>query len=250
MHCITSRNAARASFIALMTLAARPAFAQSADRTSPEGSTEAPPPRTGFQLALRTGVALSMGTAFGPTAGAPSTGMHEFVPVQVPLVADVGYKLTPNLFVGAYGGIAVGGGGDVFGCGQGDVSCTSLSLRGGLLAQYHFLPDRKVDPWIGYGIGYEHTGVTPSNPPSYSVGGTFSLAGWDYAHLMAGADFRLGTLLGVGPFADFSLGRYTVSSTSGDAVNMPIGWTETSADLPSTALHEWLMLGVRGTLFP
>src|SRR5215467_321311 len=89
-----------ASFVAAATtFASGRALAQTAERPVEESSQEAPPASTGFQLALRTGAAIPMGTAIGGANGAPSTDMSKFVPFQVPFVVDIGWKFIPNLFV-------------------------------------------------------------------------------------------------------------------------------------------------------
>jgi len=53
------------------------------------------------------------------------------------------------------------------------------------------------------------------------------------AEVAPGAGRRLAE---VGPFLSFSVGKYGSASAGG-----------TSADIPMTAFHEWLQIGVRGT---
>lgn len=54
--------------------------------------------------ALRTGVALP----FGRIASGPGNGMPTVHAYQVPLLLESGYRPTPWLSIGAYGGIAFG----------------------------------------------------------------------------------------------------------------------------------------------
>jgi hypothetical protein len=58
---------------------------------------------------------------------------------------------------------------------------------------------------------------------------------------MAGVDFRLTRVFGVGPFADLTVGQYSTTSVDG-----------TSADVPSDqkAAHLWLTIGARFVFFP
>src|SRR4051812_1724874 len=74
-------------------------------------SSGAPPARTGFQMALRTGYAVPMGNARGANPG--STGsdlaMSDGFSGQVPIFIEIGGKVIPNLFVGGYLGLGFGG---------------------------------------------------------------------------------------------------------------------------------------------
>lgn len=61
---------------------------------------------------------------------------------------------------------------------------------------------------------------------------------------MAGLDFRLGRVFGLGPFIDFSVGEYFRAHIDiGDS-------TAIDGTLAQTAVHEWLAFGVRGVFFP
>jgi hypothetical protein len=198
----------------------------------------APPARTGFQLALRTGYAFRFGRVTAATGGE----MSDTFSGQVPVLVEGGAKLTPHLFVGGYTSFAFGDASGAFHrtyCSNGR-SCTSTSFRIGAEAQYHFLPAERLNPWVGYGIGYESTGVTASS------GGTdlsIGYSGLELAHLTAGLDVRLSRILAVGPVADFGIGSYGSfrQSQNGNA---------TDGSVANGAAHEWLMLGARVTFLP
>jgi hypothetical protein len=203
-------------------------------------SAQAEPPkaREGFQMALRTGVALPFGDAD------KSVSMSDISTAQVPLLIDLGGKLGRNVFLGAYVGFAVGGASRGFledMCDQGNVSCATVSVRLGAQVQYHFMPAEQVNPWLGYGIGVESLGLGASR--SGSPDRTVALGGFEFAHLMGGFDFRLGKVFGIGPFVDYSLGQY-------GSATIKVGDTSREFDLGEKALHHWLTLGVRGTFFP
>ncbi len=70
-----------------------------------EGGSSAPAARTGFQLAVRAGYAVPMGK-FDAGAG---EDMSNVFSGQVPFTVDVGAKVTENIFLGGYAGLAVGG---------------------------------------------------------------------------------------------------------------------------------------------
>jgi hypothetical protein len=75
-------------------------------QTPPPAPEDAvPQARTGFQLALRTGYMVP----FGQATGAPGDTMGNTFSGQVPLIVDIGGKLTPNVFLGGYLGLGFGG---------------------------------------------------------------------------------------------------------------------------------------------
>ncbi|MEI9936560.1 MAG: hypothetical protein WDO69_04975 [Pseudomonadota bacterium] len=194
----------------------------------------AAPAREGFQIDVRTGFALPMGNF------SKDLKLADLTTGQVPVITDIGAKVLPELFVGGYLGVAFGGeaGTAKAACNLNGGGCTSLGFLLGLEAQYHFLPGGSVNPWLGYGIGVESIGLTPGN----NGGDTATASGFQFARLMGGADFRINRVFGVGPFVDFSLGKY--STVSGGTAGSD------SRDIPETAVHEWLTLGARFVFFP
>ena len=106
--------------------------------------------------------------------------------------------------------------------------------------KYQFTPAASSNPWIGYGIGVESTGLSGS-----SGGNTFSVsvAGWEFGHFMAGWDFRLNKTIGIGPMVDLSLGQYSTSSVTDNGQTM-------NGSISNQALHEWLLIGGRMVIFP
>jgi outer membrane protein W len=124
----------------------------------------------------------------------------------------------------------------VKGCTNG-VSCSADDLGIGIQGQYHIMPAASADPWLGLGFGYEVLGV------SESAGGQsadVSFKGLEFLTLQGGADFKVADPVAVGPFVSFSLGKYSTQTNSG-----ALG--DQSGDIPNTAVHEWLTLGVKGT---
>src|SRR5262249_5984017 len=81
------------------------------------------------------------------------------------------YRMTPNFAFGAYGPIAkftkadLADGTDVYG------------TTAGLYADWHFRPDRSIDPVISLSSGYRGMWLSPR------VGENTSLAGWEIARL-------------------------------------------------------------------
>lgn len=200
-------------------------------------SNDAPPAREGFQLALRGGIGLP----FGKSGGTES--MSDVFGNQAAFTVDIGGKLGRHVFLGAYLGLGVGGTSGKLedSCKQYD-SCVTATFRIGAQVQYHVLPSEKINPWFGYGIGYEGSGATAKKGSDEA---TVAAAGVEYGHFMGGVDFRLNKTFGIGPFIDFSLGQYSkVSYKVNDRET-----TNTVADNDQT-LHQWVQLGVRGVFFP
>jgi len=73
------------------------------------------------------------------------------------------------------------------------------------------------------------------------------LFGVEYAHFMAGADYRVNEVVGIGPFADFALGQY--GSTSLEATRNGVS-RKSNGELANPSLHEWLTVGFKVTFFP
>lgn len=229
----------------VVTASAAQASAQEAaeptNASATHGPADAPPPaHTGLQLGLRTGVAVPFGEV---ESGARMS--DSFTP-QVPILADLGIKVAPDLFLGAYFGVSFGGVGKTVeqGCDAVGVDCTAFGVRFGIQAQYHFNPDGTWNPWIGYGIGLELLRASGAKNDDRFHAGLF---GVEYAHFMAGADYRVNEVVGIGPFADFALGQYggvSIESTRNGVSQ------KNNGDLANPSLHEWLTLGLKVTFFP
>jgi len=187
---------------------------------------------------IRTGYSIPMGKVQGGATALPAgaqgglndgLNMSDVVSGQVPFILDIGAKVIPQLFVGGYLGLGFGGAAGALK--ESCPSCNSVSIHFGVEAQYHILPEAFVNPWIGYGLGFESMAVGDSN----SIG----WGGFEFARFMAGADFRINRVFGVGPFVDLSMATY---STFNDGSN--------SVSVTETGTHEWLTLGARFVFFP
>jgi len=209
---------------------------------------DTPPANRGFQLALRTGASVPFGKAMN------DLDSSEFSGVQVPFLVDVGGKPLPELFLGGYVGFAFGSpaGTTADFCEAVDAGCAGFGWRIGAEVQYQFIPDGKVNPWVGYGIGWEAVGFgiaqddeDASNEDDEEAVFAAALAGYEFAHLMGGADFRLNKVVGLGPFVDVSFGRYTKVGFANDD-------NARSEDIDDSdeATHGWVTFGIRVVFFP
>ncbi len=181
------------------------------------------PPRGRFVLGLRAGWGIPLGEAqSGSDLSATATG-------EVPIWLDVGYRVLPSLMLGAYGQYAFPFVGQ---CADAADSCTLHAARFGLQAQYSLAPNETFDPWVGLGLGYEMLWGTAQGPTtSYDA----KYSGFEFANLQVGADWSASQALAAGPFLSFSVGQFSAAT-----------FGATSGDIEKKALHEWLLLGVRG----
>lgn len=199
-----------------------------------------PPPQShrGFQLAVRSGVALPAGRL------SESTAMAGLASAQIPAFLDIGAKVTRHLFIGGYGSLGLGGVSDRWERRCSDKSdCSSRSMHIGAQIQYHFAPAERVSPWIGYGVGYEWLWTQGHPETTYH--------GPEYGRFMLGVDARLSRELGFGPFVDATFARYTRISYEQDfrgasSSNAVV----TSTDIDDTSTHSWVTIGLRLVLYP
>jgi outer membrane protein W len=193
-----------------------------------------------IQVGLRLGYGIPLGHV-GRTAGDTSDQtLSSTIKGQIPIVLDAGYLFNSNLYLGLsfqYGFGFVGNESLDVACDQLGISCSTNDVRLGVNVQYHLSPAASFDPWVGFGVGYEWLGIS-FDAPSGSASGTAS--GFEFANVQAGGDIDLAPNLRVGPFVSLSVGQYGSVSVSG-------GPRSASEDIVDKSLHEWLLLGVRGT---
>jgi outer membrane protein W len=192
-------------------------------------------PSSGVEVGLRAGYGIPLGSAEGAPAGGQASAMSDSFSGMIPIQIDALYMINPNIRVGLYFQYGLVSLADKFAggvCKASGVSCSAHDLRYGVQAHYHIMPENQIDPWVGLGIGME------SVSGSASAGGQsidFGVSGLEFLNIQAGADYKVMPNLGVGPFVNFSLGQYSSATQNGQ-----------SADIQNKAMHEWLIIGVRG----
>lgn len=237
------------------TTAAEPEYTSTMTRTSEQ--VEAAVPRTrmakpGIQLGARVGYAGGAGSVYS------GLGVWDASSGTIPLMVDLGWRVIPHLYIGAYGGFA-----PVLlktnpqSC-PGGFNCDAQNWRFGLQFDVHPLPRVSWDPYIGFGAGYEviHTTVNGTTPVTLPTGPATALVdssvtdrGWEFGNITLGADFRLDRAIGLGPFFTATLARYNVRETdrsvtvAGTPIPSPV------ADV-THANHAQFIVGVRGTFNP
>lgn len=197
--------------------------------------------RRGFQMAVRSGVAFPVGTfrdrGDPGIVGGRSEARHLVGP-QIPLTLDVGAKVTKWIFVGGYVSFAAGlAAGDLSSsCDARRLDCRSLTFRVGAQVTYAIAPDERINPWLGYGLGYSSITVGDD-------GADVTYRGFDFGHFVAGLDLRLSRTFGLGPFVDFTIGKYasrTIETAAGTI----------DGDISGRSFHYWLTIGPRLTIMP
>jgi hypothetical protein len=186
---------------------------------------------TGIEVGLRSGYALPLGNSTGAPSGATAPSLSDSISGMVPIWVDAGYRLNPNMMVGAFFqyGFAFVNTGKQPACNLAGASCSANDVMFGAQFHYHLMPDQTIDPWAGIGIGYEILNASSS-------GGSGNLNGFQFVNVQVGGDYKAMPNLGIGPFVAFSLGQFSNCSISGAS----------SCTIPNTAMHEWLTFGIRG----
>ena len=187
--------------------------------TPPPIAAAPPPPAplagdTGLTVGVRLGYAAPFGDA-------KTTALSDVVDRSLLLGADVGWFFGRHLYAGAsfaYG-FAHNATGAASTCpSTPDVACTASELRFGLAAHWHFLPTRRLDPWVGLGVGYDVVNLRSSDGSGELVSSA-SLHGFDFLDLSAGLDAKPAAWLGIGPYLGASLGHYASDTSPGSTTH-------------------------------
>ncbi|CAM3749082.1 hypothetical protein G4177_09465 [Corallococcus sp. ZKHCc1 1396] len=183
-----------------------------------------PQGRMGPEFAVSGNVGLGAGYVYkdglSSTGTVESLKITESAKVSIPIIAELGFRATPNFYLGVWGSWE-----KVFtkenpvSCPTG-FDCSTYQWRVGPEVRYHLAPDAGFDPWIGLGVGLEilksHVEGTTQVPvaPGVVVPATVDTRVTDrgptFARLALGADVRLTRALAVGPIITASIGSYTV----------------------------------------
>jgi hypothetical protein len=190
---------------------------------------------------------LGYGLPFGEMSEGSDLG--DGISGQLPLWLDVGYRLNPKLFLGAYVQYGFGFVGDAIdeGCDRSDeIDCTATDVRLGLQLHYHIAPQSAANPWLGLGAGYEWMSL---GTEAAGMEAGVTLSGFEFINLQLGLDFRLARHLFAGPFVSMSVGQYDEISFDCDGPFCSELSTSTDGEIEDTAIHGWVVLGLRATYF-
>lgn len=196
----------------------------------PALADDLPPKLGGFVLGARLGLAIPGGRA---ARGTENIGYA--VPVAVPFQLDLAGRLSFGLGFGGYFQLAPGG---TDHC-PADATCSALSMRLGLQAEYRFLQGRRVMPWVGAGVGLEWLFLR------LEAGGQESRSYYSGPEgvLQGGVDFRLGRRWAIGPYLALHVAEY-----SRRRFETPLGTQDETIPSGERATHTWTVLGVRSSV--
>lgn len=150
------------------------------------------PVRNAFELGVAAGYAQG-GGKLGDNVGSLEDVAGPGGTVEI----DVGYRIIPQLSVGAYGTFSTYQRGDSV-IGDTDV----LGATAGVQAAWHFRPARSVDPWVSLGSGWRGLWLDQANAK------TTSLQGLELARLQIGADYRVSKDVAIAPVIGGSLSMF------------------------------------------
>jgi len=177
-----------------------PALAHAQPESSDTGGFDhaVAPVQNAFELGVAAGYAQG-GGKLGDNVGG---NLEDVAGPGGTVEVDVGYRLLPELSLGAYGTFSTFQRGDQL---VGDNSV--LGATAGIQAAWHFRPDRSVDPWVSLGSGWKGLWLDPSN------GKTTSLQGLELARLQVGADYRISEDVSIAPVVGGSLSMFISQDT-------------------------------------
>jgi hypothetical protein len=228
--------ASTALFVAV--LASAPAFGApvrgAASATAESGK--------GPSIGLRFGWGLPLGSRIRRLRVTEPMGPGKEFSGLVPIWFDAGYRFSKLVYVGGYFQYAFLLVPDR-GCPAPIADCSAHDVRGGANVHFHFLPDRRIGPWLGAGIGYEASTITFALSDQSA---TRSNGGFEFVNLQAGVDIRSPSGIRWGPFTSFSFDEYLTETQT-----TPNGSSETySLSGPNSAptLHYFAVMGIRAQL--
>jgi hypothetical protein len=179
-------------FPALSLLVPAVALAQPEPEVSAGFDHEVPAVQHAFEIGVATGY-----TQGGGKLGGNMGNLEDLAGPGGAVEVDLGYRILPQLSVGAYGTFSTYQKGDNL------VSSTDvLGATAGVQAAWHFRPDRSVDPWVSLGTGWKALWL---NPPTGKV---TSLQGLELARLQIGADYRVSKDIAIAPVIGGSLSLF------------------------------------------
>jgi len=208
----------------------------------------AEPRRPGWELGARLGYGFAAGNT-GAQPNGTDANLGDYVPGQIPLWLDAGYRLTSDFYLGAYFQYGIGivndDRQDV--CRNANVDCSASDKRFGVMGRYHLPVVWPLAPWVGLGVGYEWGSFSVQQSAFGMTNTDSSWTGFEFANVQAGADYQIGKYVAVGPFMSVSFGQFRHNETT---LTTGMTSTTTDVDLAKKSFHEWIMFGARIAFMP
>lgn len=140
-----------------------------------------------LQGALELGIGVAYAQGVGSVGGSDIPSLTETAGGGELLELDVGWRLNPNLLLGAYGT------GAKFNPRRAFAGADVWTFAAGLHANWHVLPGKPVDPWIALGGGYRVYWVA-------QLEGTDYRHGLDIVRIQLGVDTPLTKQIAISAF--------------------------------------------------
>ena len=164
---------------------------------------ESPEANTGFDHAVapvRNAFEIAVGTGYSQGGGKLGGSLGNLEDISGPggsVELDLGYRIIPQLAVGAYGTFSKYQHGD-----QIDSSTDVLGASAGVQAAWHVRPETSIDPWVSLGTGWRGLWLNPQS------GKVTSLQGFELARLQLGVDYRITKDIAIAPVIGGSISTF------------------------------------------
>jgi len=197
-------------------LLAAPLYAQEVTASSPSSVR---PADNALEITLGAGYAQGFGDI-----GAGQRNITDQSSAGGELQLGVGYRVNPNIMVGAYGS------GSMHATGDFTSGANIYTATAGVQANYHFMPAETWDPWVGLGSGWRALWINKN-------GGTDSRHGLDVARLTAGVDYRVNSQFAISPYVGAGITTFLTQELAGE---------QSFRDVQSPNANVWLFGGIQG----
>ena len=156
--------------------------------------------KVAFQMAFRAGFNIPFGWLD------QQSPINDEIGITFPVQADLGVRYGNRWLFGGYVGVFAGQAGERLtgSCKREGGGCVALGARLGAQVQFHLLPKRQPDVWLGYGIGASmfyalNTGETRSEDgvTAYS---------FDFARATIGVEWYINRTFALGPYVTVAMG--------------------------------------------
>jgi opacity protein-like surface antigen len=184
-------------------------------------------------FALRAGLGVPTGDI---ARGGPE--VRDVVEYKIPLGLEIGYRFGRRIWgelvfelapAGAASGLCAAG-----------ADCFASDARIALALLLRLAPRSLLDPWVGVGVGVEVMNARGRNSATSSEFES-SWAGLELPLVEAGVDVAVSDRVAIGPWASFTVARFTSESVEA-------GGGTTSGKIQDRAAHGWLSGGLKATL--
>ncbi|RKH10925.1 hypothetical protein D7Y13_19925 [Corallococcus praedator] len=223
-----------------------------------------PEGRMGLEFAVSGNVGFGAGYVYkdgtSPTGTVESLKITDSAKVSIPVIAEVGFRVTPKFYLGVWGSWE-----KVFtkenpiSCPTG-FDCSTYQWRVGPEVRYHLSPMGGFDPWIGLGVGLEflkshvqgttQVPVAPGVVVPAEVDTRVTDKGPTFARLALGGDIRLTRALSVGPIITASIGSYTVRTGTQTLNITGVGERPGTLARVDDGFHGLFTVGLRFAVLP